>query len=49
MNKGQTIFAQVMKYIPHKAFARCVATYNGERYVKLIFNSWSLNFRFFGA
>lgn len=34
MNKGQTIFAQVMKFIPHKAFARCVATYNGERYVK---------------
>ena len=35
MNKGQTIFAQVMRFIPHKEFARCVARYHGERYVKL--------------
>ena len=34
MNKGQTIFAQVMKFIPHKEFSRCVAAYHGERYVK---------------
>ena len=34
MNHGQTIFAQVMKFIPHSAFTRCVQRYDGERYVK---------------
>jgi hypothetical protein len=34
MNNGRTIFAQVMEYIPHKEFARCVEMYDGERYVK---------------
>ena len=24
MNRGRTIFAQVMQFIPHKEFARCV-------------------------
>jgi len=34
MNQGQTIFAQVMKFIPHSEFARCVQRFDGERYVK---------------
>jgi len=34
MNEGRTVFAQVMEFIPHKAFSRCVAAYHGERYVK---------------
>jgi hypothetical protein len=34
MNRGRTIFAQVMQSIPHKEFARCVKCYDGERYVK---------------
>jgi hypothetical protein len=34
MNQGQTIFAQVMKFIPHSEFARCVRKFDGERYVK---------------
>lgn len=34
MNEGRTVFAQVMEFIPHKAFSRCVETYHGERYVK---------------
>lgn len=34
MNRGRTIFAQVMQFIPHKEFARCVERYDGERYVK---------------
>jgi hypothetical protein len=34
MNQGRTIFAQVMEFIPHQDFARCVARYHGERYIK---------------
>jgi len=34
MNRGRTIFAQAMQFIPHKEFTRCVERYNGERYVK---------------
>jgi len=34
MNEGRTIFAQLMEYLPHKAFARCVEAHHGERYVK---------------
>lgn len=34
MNNGRTIFAQVMEFIPHKEFTRCVEMYDGERYVK---------------
>jgi len=34
MNRGRTIFAQVMQYIPHGEFARCVEKYDGERYAK---------------
>ena len=34
MNRGRTIFAQVMQYIPHGEFVRCVERYDGERYAK---------------
>jgi len=34
MNQGKTIFAQVMKFIPHSEFALCVRRYEGEKYVK---------------
>lgn len=34
MNQGRTIFSQLMEYLPHKEFARCVQRYGGERYVK---------------
>ena len=34
MNRGQTIFSQVMKFFPHREVATCVAHYGGERYVK---------------
>lgn len=34
MNRGRTIFSQVMEFLPHKEFAACVARYGGERYVK---------------
>jgi hypothetical protein len=34
MNRGRTIFAQLMEYLPHKEFAACVDRYRGERYVK---------------
>jgi hypothetical protein len=34
MNQGQTIFAQVMKFLPHSDLARCVHRYDGEKYVK---------------
>ncbi|MBS1237895.1 MAG: hypothetical protein H6R37_1139, partial [Deltaproteobacteria bacterium] len=27
MNRGRTIFSQVMKFLPHKEFAACVAHY----------------------
>lgn len=34
MNSGRTIFAQVMQFLPHREFIRCVERYDGERYVK---------------
>jgi len=34
MNQGRTIFSQLMEYLPHKEFSRCVQRYRGERYVK---------------
>jgi hypothetical protein len=34
MNQGRSIFSQVMDHLPYKAFAACVARYDGERYVK---------------
>ena len=34
MNEGQTVFAQIMEFLPLKEFRRCVRKYNGEYKVK---------------
>ena len=34
MYTGQTVFAQIMDYLPRKQFTACVQRYNGERKVK---------------
>lgn len=34
MNRGKTIFAQIMEHLPDKTFAACVKRYHRERYVK---------------
>ncbi|MBN1102301.1 MAG: transposase [Deltaproteobacteria bacterium] len=34
MNRGRTIFSQVMEFLPYKEFAACVTRHGGERYVK---------------
>ena len=34
MNRGRTIFSQLMEFLPHKELAACAARYGGERYVK---------------
>ena len=34
MNRGRSIFSQVMEHLPYKAFTACVERYKGERYVK---------------
>jgi hypothetical protein len=34
MNKGRTIFSQLMDYLPLKAFHRCVKKYRGHHKVK---------------
>lgn len=34
MNKGNTVFAQLMEYLPLKEFHHCVDKYNGEHKVK---------------
>lgn len=39
MNQGQTIFAQLMQFLSHDEFRRCVARYRGNRYAKS-FSCW---------
>ncbi len=34
MNTGKTLFAQLMDFLPWSTFARYVARYGGDRYVK---------------
>lgn len=34
MNSGQTIFAQLMEFLSHYEFQKCVQRYDGERKVK---------------
>jgi hypothetical protein len=34
MNKGKTVFSQIMDYLPMHEFHRCVKRYKGDRYVK---------------
>jgi hypothetical protein len=30
MNAGRTVFAQLVEYLPHKDFQKCVARYRGD-------------------
>ena len=39
MNQGQTVFAQLMKFLSHDEFDRCVHRYDGNRYTKS-FSCW---------
>jgi hypothetical protein len=39
MNSGRTVFAQLLAELPHKEFQKCVARYNGDRYLKK-FSCW---------
>ncbi len=34
MNRGRTIFSQIMKHLPSKTLGACVRRYQGERYAK---------------
>jgi hypothetical protein len=34
MNRGQTVFAQIIQYISHNEFQRCVQRYDGDRRVR---------------
>jgi hypothetical protein len=34
MNLGRTVFAQLVEYLPHKEFQKCVARYRGDYYLK---------------
>lgn len=34
MNSGRTVFAQLIEYLSHKEFQKCVARYGGDRYAK---------------
>jgi hypothetical protein len=39
MNSGRMVFAQLIEYLPHKQFQKCVARYGGDRYAKN-FSCW---------
>jgi len=34
MNQGQTVFSQIMHYLPHKQFCQCVERYKGNQRVR---------------
>ncbi len=34
MNSGRTVFSQLIDFLPHQEFQRCVARYSGGRYLK---------------
>ena len=39
MNQGQTVFAQIMQFLSHDEFRRCVQRFDGNRYIKR-FSCW---------
>lgn len=39
MNIGRTVFSQIIEYVPHKEFHKCVIRYRGDHYVKS-FSCW---------
>src|ERR1700692_3844661 len=34
MNSGRTVFSQLIEFLPHQEFQKCVARYAGDRYLK---------------
>ena len=34
MNQGQSLFSQILQYLPHYELAKCVARYGGNRRVR---------------
>src|SRR5271165_2702930 len=34
MNAGRTVFSQLIEFLPHQEFQKCVARYAGDRYLK---------------
>src|SRR6202163_3035806 len=34
MNDGRTVFSQLIEFLPHQEFQKCVARYAGDRYLK---------------
>ena len=34
MNAGRTVFSQLIEFLPHHEFQKCVARYAGDRYLK---------------
>jgi hypothetical protein len=34
MNSGRTVFSQLIEFLPHQEFQKCVARYSGGRYLK---------------
>src|ERR1700736_2936271 len=34
MNTGRTVFSQLIEFLPHQQFQKCVARYGGGRYLK---------------
>src|SRR5438034_8628808 len=39
MNLGQTVFSQLIEYLPHEELQKCVARYRGDHYLKS-FSCW---------
>lgn len=39
MNNGRSVFSQLIEYLPHKEFQKCVRRYRGDHYVKK-FSCW---------
>jgi hypothetical protein len=37
MNTGRTVFSQLIEFLPHQQFQKCVARYGGGRYLKNLF------------
>jgi Domain of unknown function (DUF4372) len=36
MNAGHTVFPQLIEFLPHQEFQKCVARYGGDRYLKTL-------------
>ena len=34
MNAGRTVFSQLIEFLPHQEFQKCIARYCGDRYLK---------------